>query len=111
MPAGGAPACVDLELTRSDVQGRFHSDPFSLLPGPLWKRIFLNESWVTLVVYKRGFLWTDIGPTTWVDKSYRGLIKLKKYNDSFEHQLQVMHNVAEASSVLPHNPFPRIDPC
>jgi hypothetical protein len=94
MPAGGAPLCADLELTRSDAQGRFHFDPFSLPPRPLWKRIFLNDSWVILTVYKRGFLSTGIGPTVVVDKSYHGIIRLKKYDGSFEEHIQVMHNVA-----------------
>jgi hypothetical protein len=93
MPAGGAPLCADLELTRSDAQGRFHFDSFSLPPRPLWKRIFLNESWVILTVYKHGFLSTGIGPTVVVDKSYHGIIRLERYDGSFEEQIQVMHDV------------------
>jgi hypothetical protein len=100
MPAGGAPLCVDLELTHSDVHGRFHFDPFSLPQRPLWKRIFLNDSWVILTVYERGFVWTGIGPTVVVDASYHGIVKLKRYDDSFEHQLQVMHDVAAAPECI-----------
>jgi hypothetical protein len=93
-PAGGAPVCLDLKLTRSDAQGRFHFDPFSPPPRPLWKRILLNHSWVILTVYKRGFMSTGVGPTTWVDDSYHGIITLEKYDGSFEEHIQVMHNVA-----------------
>ena len=95
-PAGGAPECVDLELTRSDAQGRFHFEPFSLPPRPLWKRIFLNDSWVILTVYIRGYTSNGIGARTVIDDSYHGIIGLEKYTGSFEEQIQVMHDVAAA---------------
>jgi hypothetical protein len=94
--AGSAAACEDLELTRSDAEGRFHFDPWSPPHRPLWKVVFPDQYWVTLTVYKRGFASLHDGPGVRVTDSFDGIIRLERFDDSFEHQLQYMHDVEQA---------------
>jgi hypothetical protein len=86
-------ACEDLELTYSDEQGRFHFDRWSPLHRPVWKLIFPDRYLITLTVYKRGFASLRKGPSTEIDDTFDGLVKVSPYNDSFEREAQYMHNV------------------
>jgi hypothetical protein len=87
--------CEDLQLTHSDEKGQFHFDRRSTAPaGLFWGRVFPPQRWVTLTVYKRGFASEHGGPSVPVNDQYKGIIRLKKLDQSFEYQTNYMLDVS-----------------
>jgi hypothetical protein len=86
--------CEDLRITHTDEQGRFHFEAWSPPHQSLWRQIFPGNHWTTLTVYKRGFAAEHGGPSVPVNDQYTGVIRLKKFDESFERRADYMLEVS-----------------
>jgi hypothetical protein len=86
--------CEDLRITHTDEQGRFHFEPWFPPHQSLWRQIFPGNHWTTLTVYKRGFAAEHGGPSVPVNDQYTGVIRQKKLDESFEHQVNYIFAVS-----------------
>jgi hypothetical protein len=86
--------CEDLRITHTDEHGRFHFEPWSPPHQSFWRQVFPGNHWTTLTVYKRGFAAEHGGPSVPVNDQYTGVVRLKKLDESFEHQVDYMFAVS-----------------
>jgi hypothetical protein len=89
--------CEDVQINHTDEHGRFHFEPWAPPDRSLWHHVFPGHHWVTLTVYKRGFASEHGGPSVPVNDQYKGIIRLKKLDESFEHQIDYMFDVSRES--------------
>jgi hypothetical protein len=99
--AEAASACVDLELTHSDAQGRFHFAKWSPPHWSLWDWVFPDSWHASLIVYKRDFESQHLGPKIAVGDHFEGLIRQQKIARSFDERTSYLLNVARSATCAP----------
>ena len=95
--AEAASACVDLEITQSDVHGRFHFANWSPPRRSLWDWVFPDSWRASLIVYKRDFESQHLGPRIEVGDRFDGLVRQQRIARSFEERTNYLLDVARSA--------------